>query len=105
MRGKQTTDLQIQGESPQKTVPSGWIPWLWRTVWGGVFLLGALGLLTAGFPASLENRALLWVFCFIGYGLFSAVCATKWGKLLPAVALPVCLLCGFVWAVPLRSER
>lgn len=103
MRGKQTTDLQIQGESPQKTVPSGWIPWLWRTVWGGVFLLGALGLLTAGFPASLKNRALLWVFCLIGYGLFSAVCATKWGKLLPAIALPVYLLCGFVWAVPLRS--
>lgn len=103
MRGKLTTDLQIHRQSSQKTVPKGWVPWLWRTVWGGVFLLGALGLLTVGFSASLKCRALLWVSGFVGYGLFSAVCATKWGKLLPAIALPVCLLCGFVWAAPLRS--
>lgn len=103
MRGKQITDLHIQQRSPQEPTFKGWVPWLWRTVWGGVFLLGALGLLTSGFSDSLKYRPLLWAFGLAGYGLFSAVCATKWGKLLPVIALPACLLCGFVWAVPLRS--
>lgn len=103
MRGKQITDLQIQRQPAQQAVPAGWLPWLWQTVWGGVFLLGALGLFTAGFSSSLAHRALLWAFGFVIYGLCSAVCATKWGKLLPVIALPVCLLCGFIWASPLRS--